>query len=102
FSTVKIHTDSTASESARAVNAHAYTVGNHIVFGQGRFQPKSTAGRGLLAHELAHVAQMRGRPTSERVPLLRQRAEESEDEQRRQALESLNWLESIQIGRERV
>ena len=95
FSAVKIHTDSTASESARAVNAHAYTVGNHIVFGQGKFDPKSTAGRGLLAHELAHVAQMQGRPTSERVPLLRQRAEESEDERRRQALESLNWLEAI-------
>ncbi len=95
FSAVKIHTDSTASESARAVNAHAYTVGSHIVFGKGKFDPKSTAGRALLAHELAHVAQMRGRPTSERVPLLRQRAEESEDERRRQALESLNWLEAI-------
>ena len=56
---------------------------------------KSTGGRALLAHELAHVAQMQGRPTSERVPLLRQRAEENEGERQRQALESLNWLEAI-------
>ena len=40
FSHVRIHSDSTASESARAMNAHAYTVGSHIVFGQGKFEPK--------------------------------------------------------------
>lgn len=57
FSTVRIHTDGKAAESARAVNALAYTVGNDIVFGAGQYRPESTAGQHLLAHELTHVAQ---------------------------------------------
>jgi hypothetical protein len=56
FSEVRIHTDSTAAESADAVAAEAYTVGSHIAFGQGRFDPDSSAGRQLLAHELAHAS----------------------------------------------
>ena len=54
---VRVHTDSQASESARAVNALAYTVGNKVVFGAGQFAPNSPAGRMLLAHELTHVIQ---------------------------------------------
>jgi hypothetical protein len=57
FSHIRIHADAKASESARAVNAAAYTVGSHIVFGGERYVPHTTAGRGLLAHELAHVVQ---------------------------------------------
>lgn len=57
---VRLHTDSRASESARSVNALAYTVGNDIVFGQGQFAPDTTAGQRLLAHELAHTVQQRG------------------------------------------
>ncbi len=57
FSGVRIHADSSAAESARAVNALAYTVGQQIVFGSGQFQPESTGGKHLLAHELAHVVQ---------------------------------------------
>jgi hypothetical protein len=57
FSRVRVHTDARAAESARSVNARAYAVGPHIVFGAGRYAPGSAAGRGLLAHELAHVAQ---------------------------------------------
>lgn len=57
FSGVKIHTDAKASESARAVNALAYTVGNHIVFRTGRYNSQSNAGRKLLAHELTHTVQ---------------------------------------------
>lgn len=57
FSQVKIHADSTAGQSARAVNAQAYTVGNDIVFGVGQFAPATHAGRRLLAHELTHVIQ---------------------------------------------
>ena len=57
FSRVRIHTDSHAADSARAVNALAYTVNDHIVFGSGRFDPSAQAGRQLLAHELAHVTQ---------------------------------------------
>jgi hypothetical protein len=57
FSSVRVHTNTRAAESARAVNAHAYTVGNNIVFGSGMYSPATERGAGLLAHELTHVAQ---------------------------------------------
>lgn len=57
FGHVTIHTDAPAIESARAVNANAYTVGNHLVFGAGRYSPNTHTGKQLLAHELAHVLQ---------------------------------------------
>jgi len=57
FSRVRVHTDSRAAESARAVGAPAYTVGRDIVFGAGRYEPGTDHGRRLLAHELAHVVQ---------------------------------------------
>ena len=57
FGRVRIHTDARASESARMVNAEAYTVGQHIVFGTNRYAPDSSAGRNLLAHELTHTLQ---------------------------------------------
>jgi hypothetical protein len=57
FSRVRIHTDSVAASSAHAVNANAYTLGQHIVFDFGQYAPASNHGKRLLAHELAHVAQ---------------------------------------------
>jgi hypothetical protein len=57
FTGVRVHTDPAAVRSAVAVNAQAYTVGSHIVFGPGMYAPRSQQGRGLLAHELAHVIQ---------------------------------------------
>lgn len=56
---VSLHTDATAAASARALHARAYTAGNHIVFGAGRYAPHNSAGQRLLAHELTHVAQQR-------------------------------------------
>jgi hypothetical protein len=63
FSTVRIHHDQRAADSARHVNAHAYTVSNHIVFAANQYQPTEQAGRQLLAHELTHVIQQTARPT---------------------------------------
>jgi hypothetical protein len=60
FSRVRIHADSEAADSARSVGALAYTVGREVVFGAGRYQPGSSAGRQLIAHELAHVVQQNG------------------------------------------
>lgn len=60
FSRVQVHTDSRSAESARAVHALAYTVGNHVVFGDGQYAPFSRSGQQLLAHELVHVLQQRG------------------------------------------
>lgn len=65
FAKVRVHTGSKATESARAVNALAFTVGSNIVFGAGQYRQETDAGRNLLAHELAHVVQQAG---NESVP----------------------------------
>ena len=60
FSSVRVHVDAAADLSAREVNAHAYTVGNSIVFGAGHYGPQAHEGRRLIAHELTHVVQQSG------------------------------------------
>jgi hypothetical protein len=57
FDNVRVHTDVHAAQSAQTVNALAYTLGNHIVFGSGQYATETMAGRRLLAHELTHVVQ---------------------------------------------
>ncbi len=57
FGRVRVHSDAHAAESARAVNALAFTVGRHVVFAAGQYAPHTSTGRHLLAHELTHVAQ---------------------------------------------
>jgi hypothetical protein len=57
FDNVQVHTDSEAAASARDISARAYTSGNHIVFGDGQYQPNTEGGRHLLAHELTHTVQ---------------------------------------------
>ncbi|HEX9868662.1 MAG TPA: DUF4157 domain-containing protein, partial [Candidatus Tectomicrobia bacterium] len=57
FSHVRVHTDVEAAESARTVNALAYTVGRDVVFGLGQYAPGTVGGQRLLAHELTHVVQ---------------------------------------------
>jgi outer membrane protein OmpA-like peptidoglycan-associated protein len=59
LSGVRVHTDATAAASVRAVNALAYTVGQHVVFGAQQYAPGSHEGVHLLGHELAHVLQQR-------------------------------------------
>jgi Domain of unknown function (DUF4157) len=59
FSNVRVHADGAAAESARAVNALAYTVGHDVVFGGGLYQPGTIQGQRLLAHELTHTIQQR-------------------------------------------
>jgi hypothetical protein len=65
FSRVRVHADAKAAESACAVNALAYTVGQNIVFEAEQYMPRTTSGRQLLAHELAHVIQQEGKPKVE-------------------------------------
>ena len=60
FSPVRLHQTSEAAQSARALNARAYTRGNDVVFGAGQYSPQTEEGRKLLAHELTHVVQQRG------------------------------------------
>lgn len=63
FSGVRIHTGSRAAESARAVNALAFTLGHDIVFGRDQYAPHTDAGQRLLSHELAHISQQVMEPT---------------------------------------
>lgn len=62
FSDVRVHTDSAAESSARALGANAYTVGSDVVFQRDHYDPSSTEGRTTLAHELTHVVQQRRGP----------------------------------------
>ena len=73
FDRVRVHSDMAAAQSARDLNAKAYTVGRHIMFGAGQFAPGLHNGRRLIAHELSHVLQQSGATTG-----LLQRAPEKE------------------------
>ena len=64
LSDVRVHADGAAATSAQSVQAHAYTVGNEVVFGAGQYQPGSATGQRTLAHELTHVVQQRSGPVS--------------------------------------
>ncbi len=60
FSQVRVHTGAEANTAAHSVNARAFTVGHHLVFGASEYSPGTWAGDSLLAHELTHVVQQRG------------------------------------------
>ncbi len=60
FREIRVHDDAEAAQSASAIFASAFTVGSHVVFGDGRFSPTTPKGRRLLAHELTHVMQQDG------------------------------------------
>jgi Domain of unknown function (DUF4157) len=68
FGQVRVHTDAEAAQSAHTVHAQAYTLGRHIVMGQGRYQPRTASGMQLLIHELTHVIQQ-GNPDADTRPV---------------------------------
>ena len=69
FSRVRVHSGAAAEQSARDLNARAYTVGHSLVFAAGQYAPTTHAGRRLLAHELTHVVQQgAGRARLRRAP----------------------------------
>jgi hypothetical protein len=67
FAGVRVHTGGGAAAAARSVNADAFTLGDHIVFGNGQYAPETAAGRQLIAHELTHVVQQNHAPASGRI-----------------------------------
>ena len=69
FSKVRVHTNTTAQESAKAIQAEAFTVGNNIIFGQGHYTPETYIGRRLFGHELTHVVQQRNATTISTTPI---------------------------------
>jgi hypothetical protein len=89
FTRVRVHADAAAAESARVVNAHAYTVGSDIVFAAGRYSPQTDAGRRLLAHELTHVVQQRMASSPDRGQLAIGDADAPEEQAADQAARSL-------------
>ena len=64
LSDVRVHTDDTADSLAGSVSARAFTTGSDVYFAKGEYNPGSGSGEHLLAHELSHVVQQRGAPTS--------------------------------------
>lgn len=64
FSGVKVHTDSQSDSLNRSISARAFTTGNDIFFRGGEYNPNSSGGQTLLAHELTHVVQQGGAPSS--------------------------------------
>ena len=70
FAAVRIHTDAQAAEAADAVRARAFTVGQRVAFGRGQFDPTSSTGREVLAHELVHTIQQRHQPRPASGPAL--------------------------------
>ncbi len=61
---VRVHTDATADSLARSVSARAFTTGTDVYFAAGEYRPGTKDGDSLLAHELTHVTQQRGAPSS--------------------------------------
>lgn len=98
FGRVKIHTGPAAEQSARAVNALAYTVSDHIVFGRGQYDPSSPAGLGVLGHELTHVVQQAGTRSSLdtlRIDLADDNVSEREAARTQAAIEADGTVEPI-------
>ncbi len=80
FSQVRIHNSGKAKESANAVNAKAYTVGQNIVFGSGHYAPGTRTGNRLLSHELTHVLQQCARGDLSMIQRVPNKSSQSMDE----------------------
>jgi hypothetical protein len=88
FSHVRVHTDARAAESARVVNAQAYTVGRDVVFGAGQYAPLTPIEKSLLAHELTHVVQQSGLDSRNEVLTIGK----ANDAHEQEASQAANWL----------
>ena len=63
FSNVKVHTGSSSDQINRSISSRAFTTGNDVFFKQGEYNPGTSEGRKLMAHELTHVIQQGAAPT---------------------------------------
>lgn len=101
FSHVRIHADARAAESAQAVKARAFTIGQHMVFGKGQYAPGTMTGNKLIAHELAHVIQNRRHSTLPKAVTIQRQVIEFEpheiripEARRRRILERAGWRQT--------
>jgi hypothetical protein len=90
FGDVRVHADARAAQSAQAVNALAFTVGNHVVFANGEFGREASQRR-LLAHELTHVLQQSGSGgiRVEPHPILRRQQDPAKTEMTKEQMRSM-------------
>jgi hypothetical protein len=65
FSSVQVHTDASSNKLARSLGARAFTYGNDVFFGEGEYNPQSSDGKHLLAHELTHTVQQGSSPATQ-------------------------------------
>ena len=68
FGGVRVHADAQAGQLNRLIQAKAFTMGSDVFFGRGEYNPGSSGGRELLAHELAHTVQQGAAPIQPRIP----------------------------------
>jgi hypothetical protein len=99
FSQVRLHADGTAGRSAQDINAHAYTVGRHIVFAPGYFAPGTAEGGRLIAHELTHVVQQSGQEAHQ---IFRQKCAHDAPKSSKCGVLETTGEEFMQIGNDRV
>jgi hypothetical protein len=85
FGGVRIHTDAQAARAAADINAYAFTAGQDVYFGSGRFQPETQDGKKLLAHELTHTVQQRGAGPSPGMAQTAMRVSQPGDPEEREA-----------------
>lgn len=90
FSHVRVHTDASAAQQSERLGANAFTVGEHIFFGKDKFQPQSSSGKELIAHELTHTIQQQAVVQRQVDTTVTQRSEPRI--QRFSISEGLDWI----------
>ena len=96
---MRVHTDARAAELAQAVGALAYTVGQDLVFAAEQYKINSSAGRKLVAHELAHVIQQGSGPSRPGMLRVRPASDPFERERIRQAERALGGASAGRLSR---
>jgi hypothetical protein len=94
FSQVHIHTDAEADKLSQQLGAKSFTSGNDVFFREGTYQPGSDSGRGLIAHELAHVVQQDAARVSRQAAETGQAAAESKEEVQRELKDDVDKLKT--------
>ena len=95
FSSVRVHTDSTASRMNESIHAQAFTQGQDIYFNSGKYSPNSNEGKSLLAHELTHVLQQKGEEISQ---IQKQEKAENNPKKGNSLLDFLDYVWRTVIG----
>src|ERR1700733_3368902 len=98
LSSVRVHTGGESQSAAHAVGAKAYTMGQDIHFGAGQYDPSSSAGEHLLAHEVAHTVQQQGGTSTRQNKLEVSGPQDAAEPEADQAADAMVSGTSIQIG----